>query len=87
MGKQSTSPLRHSDQSFALKCMDGSGCSEHFAEGTIRKFLDSKTFESFDKLRTAHEIEQVQGKYLFIDLGGIGGACLLSILLVCCDNG
>ena len=44
----------------ALVCFDGSGCSAPLSENEIRKFLDPKTFQALDNLRTDHEIKQVR---------------------------
>jgi TRIAD3 protein (E3 ubiquitin-protein ligase RNF216) len=46
-------------KSFNLKCMDGSGCAASFSDDSIKLFLDPKAFETLDKLKTAHEIQQV----------------------------
>jgi hypothetical protein len=42
-----------------LKCMDSSGCAASFSETEVRRFLDLKTFEGFENLRTENEIRDV----------------------------
>lgn len=39
--------------------MDVSGCTAPFSESEIVRFLDRKTYERFDRLRTDHEIRKV----------------------------
>jgi E3 ubiquitin-protein ligase RNF216 len=44
---------------FAFCCFDGSGCKAPFSDQEIRRFLDEKTQENYEKLKTHHEIQQV----------------------------
>jgi hypothetical protein len=39
--------------------MDSSGCTSPFSEQELRRFLDLKTFEGFDNLRTENSIRGV----------------------------
>jgi hypothetical protein len=39
--------------------MDSSGCTSPFLERELRRFLDLKTFEGFDSLRTENSIRGV----------------------------
>jgi hypothetical protein len=39
--------------------MDGSGCKAPFEDSEIRRFLDKKTLEGLEQLRTQNEIQQV----------------------------
>ena len=48
------------DRRFALYCFDGSGCQAPFTDQEIKRFLDKKTFENLEKLKTHHEIEEVR---------------------------
>jgi hypothetical protein len=43
-----------------LVCFDGSGCSAPLSDKEIKKFLDPKTFQAFDNLRTDDEIKRVR---------------------------
>jgi len=48
------------DTRFTLCCFDGSGCKAPFKDQEIKRFLDKKTLENFEKLKTHHEIEKVR---------------------------
>ena len=46
-----------------MRCFDESGCQAVFTETEIRRFLDQKTYEWFDKVRSKNEIRQVISEY------------------------
>ena len=48
-----------SNISYALVCIDVSGCQAPFSESQVQRFLDSVTYQRFDRLRTDHEIRKV----------------------------
>ncbi|EPQ53809.1 hypothetical protein GLOTRDRAFT_78895 [Gloeophyllum trabeum ATCC 11539] len=43
-----------------IKCMDQSGCKEHFTEGELRRFMSPKLLELYEKVRMRREIESAQ---------------------------
>jgi hypothetical protein len=49
--------------------MDGSGCKAPFEESEIRRFLDKKTLDGLEQLRTQNEIQQVNPTSSGADLG------------------
>src|SRR5439155_5084712 len=48
-----------------MRCADISGCEGTFTETEIRRFLDQKTYEWFDKVRTRNEIRMVHSSLGF----------------------
>ena len=51
-----------------MRCADTSGCEGTFTETEIQRFLDEKTYEWFDKVRTRNEIRKVQKKFYSISI-------------------
>ncbi|TFK49205.1 hypothetical protein OE88DRAFT_398971 [Heliocybe sulcata] len=43
-----------------IKCMDQSGCKENFTDGELRRFMDPKLLELYDKVRMRKDIEAAQ---------------------------
>lgn len=63
--------------------MDVSGCQAPFTEAEIKRFLDGKTYERFDRLRTDHEIRKVTTIIISANSGGTRRTSILSVLSVC----
>lgn len=58
-----------SNDRFTLLCMDGSGCKAPFEDSEIRRFLDKKTLDGLEQLRTQDEIQKVKPVLSRADLG------------------
>jgi hypothetical protein len=41
-----------------MLCMDGSGCKAPFSDKELRRFLDAKTFDGLEQLRTQQELRK-----------------------------
>lgn len=64
MSKHSTTSCIMSDYSFNLVCIGDSSCGAPYAEREIKRFLNEKTIDYLDKLKTDHELLQVPPKML-----------------------
>jgi hypothetical protein len=60
IGKTKYSPLTQNLCRFKLVCFDGSGCASPFSDKEIKRFLDERTFEFLENLKTAHDLKEVE---------------------------
>jgi hypothetical protein len=70
-----------------LKCMDQSGCTATFPESEIQRFLQTKTYEALNKIRTRNEIQKVHHQKIPLIKGKSRRSRSMSILRLCSHHG